>query len=152
MKIVSEILIAIAIVVGAFFLGRSTTPTPDAEVRIKTDTIRVVEVRPDTIYQDKYITRYLKTTDTLTVTQIDSVLVYVPINTYIFQDSTYRAEVQGYEVELKSMEVYNKTIYETKVVKVNNRWGVGVQVGYGICGTKLSPYVGVGVSCNLITW
>lgn len=32
------------------------------------------------------------------------------------------------------------------------RFGLGVQAGYGFPGNKVSPYVGIGVSCNLWEW
>jgi len=32
------------------------------------------------------------------------------------------------------------------------RFGLGVQAGYGFSGNKVSPYVGIGVSCNLWEW
>lgn len=32
------------------------------------------------------------------------------------------------------------------------RWGIGVTAGYGITKSSLSPYVGIGISYNLIQW
>ena len=32
------------------------------------------------------------------------------------------------------------------------RWGLGVQAGYGVSDKGLTPYVGVGISYNLLAW
>ena len=93
-----------------------------------------------------------------TVLKVDSVEVIVPRSAYVFEeDSVYRAEVSGFAVTLDKMQVFSKTITQTRIVtqKSHSRWGLGVQVGYGATtsnGLKLQPYVGIGVSYNLITW
>ena len=74
----------------------------------------------------------------------------------IYKDSTYTAVVGGIEPYLKSIEIYPKTIYvnnnTTTTIKVRSRFGLGVQVGYGLSRNGLLPYVGVGVQYNLIQW
>ena len=74
----------------------------------------------------------------------------------IYKDSTYMAVVGGIEPYLKSIEIYPKTIYvnnnTTTTIKVRSRFGLGVQVGYGLSRNGLLPYVGVGVQYNLIQW
>ena len=73
-----------------------------------------------------------------------------------YKDSTYTAVVGGIEPYLKSIEIYPKTIYvnnnTTTTIKVRSRFGLGVQVGYGLSRNGLQPYVGVGVQYNLIQW
>ena len=73
-----------------------------------------------------------------------------------YKDSTYTAVVGGIEPYLKSIEIYPKTIYvnnsTTTTIKVRSRFGLGVQVGYGLSRNGLLPYVGVGVQYNLIQW
>ena len=74
----------------------------------------------------------------------------------IYKDSTYTAVVGGIEPYLKSIEIYPKTIYvnnnTTTTIKVRSRFGLGVQVGYGLSRNGLQPYVGIGVQYNLIQW
>ena len=74
----------------------------------------------------------------------------------IYKDSTYMAVVGGIEPYLKSIEIYPKTIYvnnnTTTTIKVRSRFGLGVQVGYGLSRNGLQPYIGVGVQYNLIQW
>lgn len=79
--------------------------------------------------------------------------VYLPITQKIYKDSLYTAYVSGYWAKLDSIEVYSKTrtVFVRERAK-RKRFGLGVQAGYGITGNKLSPYIGVGVSCNLFEW
>lgn len=79
--------------------------------------------------------------------------VYLPITQKIYKDSLYTAYVSGYRAKLDSIEVYSKmqTVFVRERAK-RKRFGLGVQAGYGFLGNKLSPYVGVGVSCNLFEW
>lgn len=142
--------------VVAFFLGQLFAQPDVVEVeRVEYDTIVRTEVVADTIERVKVVYRTLPSvevvrTDTLVVR--DTVRVAVPISRYTFADSLYKCEVEGYEVSLKRMEVFPKTIYRTTIVREPSRWGVGVQVGYGLCREGLSPYVGLGVNYNLISF
>ena len=79
--------------------------------------------------------------------------VYLPITQKIYKDSFYTAYVSGYRAKLDSIEVYSKmqTVFVRERAK-RKRFGLGVQAGYGLSGNKASPYVGVGVSCNLWEW
>lgn len=117
----------------------------------------------DTIMRDRpvFVDRYLVRTDTVklavhdTTLRVDSVLVDVPIERRIYEeDSLYRAVVSGYRPSLDSLLVYRTTTEITKFVPVpvKKRWGVGVQAGYGFSRKGISPYVGVGISYNLINF
>lgn len=82
----------------------------------------------------------------------DSVDVLVPITQKVYEDSTYRAYVSGFNASLDSIFVYRRTEYitNTRVVKSKpKRFSIGVQAGYGITPKGFQPYVGVGVSVNL---
>ena len=74
-------------------------------------------------------------------------------------DSTYTAWVSGYLPCLDSIKVYRKTIYEKQTITIPaekkkrtfwQRFGVGVQTGYGLGldDKKAHPYVGVGIGFN----
>lgn len=41
-------------------------------------------------------------------------------------------------------------IIDLKEIPKPKRFGVGIQTGYGITGNKISPYIGVGVSFNIL--
>ena len=90
----------------------------------------------------------------------DTVRVYLPREVKVYEDSLYRAEVSGYQPSLDKIDIYQQTQIITRdvtqVVKKKTRWGVGLQVGYGATyydgRLRGSPYVGVGVSWNIIAW
>lgn len=62
----------------------------------------------------------------------DSVPVEVPIDRYLFTDSTYRVEVTGFDVRMERIEVYPRTVVRTPRSREPARWGVSVGVGVGI--------------------
>lgn len=142
--------------VVAFFIGHYFATPEVVEVeRVEYDTIVQREVVADTIERVKVVYRNLPSVEVVrkdTIIVRDTVRVAVPISRYTFADSLYKCEVEGYDVSLRKMEVYPRTIYRTTVERVPSRWGVGVQVGYGMSREGLSPYVGVGISYNLITF
>lgn len=86
--------------------------------------------------------------------RVDSVYVEIPIQQIEYADSAYHAWVSGYKVNLDSINIYPKTIIETHRIRdPPKRWGLGVQVGAGYCGDKaLRPYIGIGISYNILTW
>ena len=81
----------------------------------------------------------------------DSVSVEIQITQKVYETDRYRAVVSGYKPSLDDIYIYQPT----QIVQVKSkpkRWGVGIQVGYGVTlkqTPQFSPYVGVGVSYNL---
>ena len=81
----------------------------------------------------------------------DSVSVEIPITQKVYETDRYRAVVSGYKPSLDDIYIYQPT----QIVQVKSkpkRWGVGIQVGYGVTlkqTPQFSPYIGVGVSYNL---
>ena len=131
--------------------------TTDKEVITITDTL----VLTDTIIKFKPKPYKVTIIDTIYIPQQPQQPQQPQIDTLIrqeitYKDSTYTAVVGGIEPYLKSIEIYPKTIYvnnnTTTTIKVRSRFGLGVQVGYGLSRNGLQPYVGVGVQYNLIQW
>lgn len=147
--------VIIVLLIATFFLGRHTHKVEPIEVeRVVYDTIIHEKVKIDTMWRTRVEKVYLTEVRRDTVMVRDTVLVEVPIYNYVAQDSSYRVEVEGFNVNFKSVEVYPRTVYRTQenVAKTSNKWGLGVQAGYGVSKQGLSPYIGVGVSYNIITW
>lgn len=133
---------------------------------VYTDTVTVVDSIPYyyPVPRDSAVVRYevvrLRVADSARVTArdtahvADSVQVVLPITQKVYGDSTYRAYVSGYNPELDSIFVFAPTKYVTTVVKEKpKRWGIGLQAGYGYTpGSGMSPYIGIGVSYNFITF
>lgn len=149
--------------VGAFFLGRATKRVDPISTTIERDTIVVRDTLRE--YFPREVSRsHIRTENVYlrlalgmplivlrdTVTEVDSVLVEVPIVEREYRGDEYYVVVWGYDPYLKSVEVYPRTSYitTTETIKQRKRWGVtlGVQGGYGFTPKGWQPYAGVGVS------
>lgn len=75
-----------------------------------------------------------------------------------YRDSSYRAVVSGFMPRLEELEIYRKkeviTIQTEKTITIpkKTRFGVGVQAGYGITPSGLQPYLGLGVTYNILSF
>lgn len=155
--VIAALLLGLA---AGFLAGRKTRLSgalPDFPAAPDTLLIRDTITRDRPVFVDRYITRtetvLLPVHDTTIVR--DSVLVEVPIEVRVYEeDSLYRAVVSGYRPSLDSLLVYRTTREVTKYVPVpvRKRWGVGVTGGWGFGKDGLTPFVGVGVSYNLINF
>lgn len=152
-------LIVSAIILGSFILGRVTKPAQTVHI-LQRDTlppiIRIDTVR-DTLLDPKYV--QVKHFDTIRDT-VDGNPIYipVPISSYLFtDDSTYRIEMEGYNVKANSIEIYPRTITQPVIERVSvptkqKRWGIGVSAGAALTPQGIRPYLGVGVHYQLIVF
>ena len=73
-----------------------------------------------------------------------------------YSDSTFDAWVSGVDPRLDSIKTYQTNMVITKEIPViqvkKSRWGLGIQAGYGASKDGLSPYIGIGVSYNVLSW
>ena len=147
----------------AFGLGRYTAePVRLVEERVQRDTL----VIRDTVthYAPRYIERHTRDTITVTLTEVrhDTVAVYLPRETKVYEDTRYRAEVSGYQPSLDRIDIFTQTQVlttdVTQVVKRTTRWGLGISAGYGVAinvadqAFRPAPYIGVGIQYNLVCW
>ena len=134
-----------------------------SEMKVKVDTLFVY----DTIFIEKPVIKKVETIDTLllpvpttdTLMLHDTVLIHLPIEQRQYSDPRYTAWVSGYRPQLDSILIYQRTEYITKEIKTvtkPKRWGIGLQVGYGVSlhngQIHPAPYIGVGLSYSLINW
>ena len=114
---------------------------------IRTDTIEIIKPQPVIKYRNKIVR------DTLY--SIDSVLVPVdiPLETKVYEDTTYRAVISGYKTELDSIYIYNKNQIHTinKIIYKTKKWSINpaIGVGYGAFNKKIDVYVGFSLNYNL---
>lgn len=114
----------------------------------------------DTIIAEKpvYFAKY--TRDTIrfavrdTIRERDTLYINLPREVKEYRDSNYYARVSGFLPELEYIETYQREriITQTNFVTARKRWGVGIQAGYGVSSSGLTPYIGVGISYNLIVF
>lgn len=142
-------------------LGKRQLP---ADVVIQRDTLVIRDTTTLITYVDRVV--YRTRIDTVWLDKIgnsdfpqadsankDSSLVQVPID-YIHEKYT-DAEVwyHGFLAGIDSLQVYPETKYITNTVTLRerpSRWAISVQGGYGIGKGGLTPYIGIGLSYDLL--
>lgn len=144
--------------VSTGFWLRGLRPVKQAEPIVHTDTLWRYDTltieKPVPKTRWKHDTTYLALTDTAFIHHHDTTFIPIPRETTYYQDKEYEAWVTGFNTAIDSIKVFPKTaIVEVPVYPKPKRWGVGLQVG----GTYLpkvgpTPYVGIGISYNLLTF
>ena len=152
-------IIVSALILASFLVGRLTKKCDPVKIVqydtlppvVRIDTIRDTVPMPVKVAKVRY--------DTIRDT-VDGKPVYlpIPISRYLFtDDSTYRMEVEGYNVKANGIEVYPRTVTQTVIQRVDvpgkpKRWGIGVSAGAALTPQGIRPYLGVGVQYNLIVF
>lgn len=118
-------------------------------------------------------------TETVYVDQIKEIPKYIP-KTVVINDTTYIEKIQqiyrdttpSYNIEIGAVELnyykldvhHTDTLRFTDTIQLNvpiiekkpkpKRWGIGVQtgVGYAPNSNNISPYIGVGISYNILNF
>lgn len=154
--IISIALLAVTFFVG-FRIGRGDVP----EVQYQTDTLMV----RDTITIEKPVVEerillqevFLPVTDTIMMR--DTIYVALQREQVIWKDSLSVVYASGVMPEVDSVKhfITERIVTEKEVIEVKkrSRWGIGIQAGYGIGlsgDVRMTPYVGVGVTYNLLSW
>lgn len=150
--------IVVAILIG-FLVGRrcprnaqGETPTPKVDTLFIRDTFKVTE--------PKFITRRVvdsipyPVTDTIRVR--DTLFVILERQQVTWEDSLSRVYASGVDPHVDSVIHFTQGMVITKEIPViqvkKTRWGLGVQAGVGAGKDGLTPYLGVGVSWNILSW
>lgn len=127
--------------------------TPQEVQVVLYDTLRVVEP----IFVEKRIVEKDTIKISLTDTLVRKDTIYLQREQKVYEDSTYRAVVSGIQPRLDSIQVYQRTIIQTKIAtqKEWRKFDYGLQVGVGAVvpfypqgSTKvaLGGYIGFGVN------
>lgn len=90
----------------------------------------------------------------------DTIYVYMDREQVHWQDSLSDVYASGYDVQVDSVRHNIQTQVITKerdvIVKVKPKWSIGVHAGYGGVVNNgqiaTSPYIGVGISYNILSW
>lgn len=125
------------------------------DVVIKTDTLVV----RDTVTMTELVPVIRRVVDTIHVevptVQHDTISVMLPREEVIYQDSSYFAVVSGFQPRLDTLKVFpeTRTIYIEKTVKSpEKRWGLSLVGGGGFGAQGLTPFVGLGISWDILQW
>lgn len=156
--ILTGIGVAVAILILFLFdriIPRNAPQEPQS-VRVDTlfirDTIKVTE--------PVYVTRRMVDSVLVPVTDTirlrDTLYVFLEREQIRWEDSLSVVYASGVRPEIDSVIHYAERmviVKEIPVVRVKKtRWGVGIQAGAGATKDGLTPYVGVGVSYNILSW
>lgn len=148
--------LAVAVLLG-FLVGQrcprnggGETPTPKMDTLVIRDTFKVTEP----IYVTKRVVDSIPYPVTDTLRLRDTLYVILEREQIRWEDSLAVVYASGVMPQVDSVIHQTQSLIITKEIPVikKNRWGLGVHAGYGISNQKLTPYVGVGVSYNIISW
>lgn len=170
-KIAGIAVIVILSIVGIFTVGKCSRKTgTNQKMIIKVDTLTI----RDTIRIEKPVPITKRIIDTIlvevtkfdTVRIRDTVYLSLPREQKQYRTKDYHAYISGYRPELDSLKIFTTTqqIISSATIQPQpqssqrqtpKRWGIGIQAGYGLTiqnnAVKFSPYVGIGVSWNVVS-
>lgn len=156
---INALLILACVFLFGFLIGQKhPQKLPVEPIKTKVDTL----VIRDTImsYKPIYVDRVKL--DSVLVPVVDSVkihdttFVYLEREKVTWRDSLCEVYASGIMASVDSVRHFQEYKYitiETQVpVKVKSHWGLGVNAGYGVGKGGFTPYIGVGISYNLLSW
>ena len=154
--------IAVAVLIGFLIGQKHPQKSPVEPIKEKVDTLLIFDTitltKPVFVEKIQLDSVYMPVTDTLW--KHDTLYVYLEMEQIQWQDSLCRVYASGINPQVDSVTHFvQETIVNREIsvpVKVKSRWGLGIQVGYGagVNGKQvyLTPYVGVGISYNILSW
>lgn len=161
-KITYAVVAVIMALLLSYFIGRRDGF--NSAVRGETESVDTMYVH-DTIMQYRPILEErvvlkkvpVPVTDTLRIH--DTLYVYLDREQVVWQDSLSRVYASGILPQIDSVQHYITERIVTKEVTIHVKkpckWGVGVHAGYGVQlgdQVRTAPYIGVGVSYNILSW
>ena len=154
--------IAVAVLIGFLIGQKHPQKSPVEPIKEKVDTLLIFDTitltKPVFVEKIQLDSVYMPVTDTLW--KHDTLYVYLEREQIQWQDSLCRVYASGINPQVDSVTHFvQETIITREIsvpIKVKSRWGLGIQVGYGagVNGKQvyLTPYVGVGISYNILSW
>jgi hypothetical protein len=162
-KIVIASVVIIAALALSFMAGQRNAQKrlilPQEE---RVDTLFILDtiVSKKPIYKEKKVTERILVPVHDTIRVKDTLFLYAEREQIHWKDSLSDVYASGIGVNVDSVRHYIPTKIVTKerdvIIKVKPKWSLGVQAG---CGAfvlngqiSASPYIGVGVTYNLLSW
>ena len=150
MGIVVAFLIGFLASSGCPRIAPETQIVPTVDTLVIRDTVTVSE--PISVTRWRVDSIAFPVRDTVRVQ--DTLFVYLERERGRWKDEYCEVFASGVQPSVDSVRhfISERVILKTVPVKDRSRWGIGVQAGYGASRQGLSPYIGVGVSYNILTW
>ena len=154
--------IAVAVLIGFLIGQKHPQKSPVEPIKEKVDTLLIFDTitltKPVFVEKIQLDSVYMPVTDTLW--KHDTLYVYLEREQIQWQDSLCRVYASGINPQVDSVTHFvQETIVNREIsvpIKMKSRWGLGINVGYGagVNGKQvyLTPYVGVGISYNILSW
>ena len=155
----SVLLILATFFMLGFIIGQKhPQKLPVEPIKVKVDTLVIHDTTMS--YRPIYVDRVKL--DSVLVPVVDSVkihdttFVYLEREKVTWRDSLCEVYVSGIMASVDSVRHFQEykyiTIEKQVPVKVKSHWGLGVNAGYGVGKGGFTPYIGVGISYNLLSW
>ena len=157
-KVITILCVILLVLIG-ILIGRNhrqKTPLEPIETKVDTLVVRdtIMQHKPIFVDKIKVDSVLIPVKDTIVIR--DSVYIYMDREKITWRDSLCEVYASGIMASVDSVRHFQEYKYitiETQVpVKVTSHWGLGVNAGYGVGKGGLTPYVGVGISYNLLSW
>ena len=157
--LVNALLILTCVFLFGFIIGQKhPQKVPGEPIKVKVDTLVIHDTTMS--YRPIYVDRVKL--DSVLVPVVDSVkihdttFVYLEREKVTWRDSLCEVYVSGIMASVDSVRHFQEykyiTIEKQVPVKVKSHGGLGVNAGYGVGKGGLTPYVGVGISYNILSW
>ena len=157
-RIAEYLLVSIITLLACFLFAKgcdSIKEPPQERIVSRVDTLYIRDTL--TVYKPSKVTRTVKDTVRVIVkeaqidTMHDTVFVYLPQESIVWQDDRCVVYAHGINPQVDSVTHFNSSAVVTRTVTGRpKRWGIGVSAGYGMSKDGLSPYIGLGISYNII--
>lgn len=148
------LLILVGILIGQKY--RQKTPLEPTEIKVDTLFIRdtIMQYKPIFVDKTKVDSVLILVKDTIVIR--DSVYIYMDREKITWRDSLCEVYASGIMPQVDSVRHFREYQYvtiETAIpVKEKSHWGLGINAGYGVGQGGLAPYIGLGVSYNILSW
>ena len=152
------LILACVFLFGFIIRQKHSQKLPVEPIKVKVDTLVIhdttMSYRPIYVDRVKLDSVLVPVLDTMMIH--DTTFVYLEREKVTWRDSLCEVYASGIMASVDSVRHFQEYKYitiETQVpVKVRSHWGLGVNAGYGVGKGGLTPYVGVGISYNLLSW
>lgn len=149
--------VLLAVMLLSFRAGRKWPfPSPVEPPIIKVDTliIRDTITRYEAKYYERRVIDSVLVPVTDTVRQRDTLYVMLEREQVRWEDSLAVVWASGIRPEVDSVRHFltERIVVKEVAVPVTRRWGAGIQGGMGFGPSGMFPYIGVGISYNILAW